>query len=225
VRPRTIAGMLIPSGGVGLGADGFGDDFSGDELGFSIKKFVKKAASKAGGGAAWVGKKAGSAIKYASLAPLKLALKAARGATKVLCNAPEIVLTAATAQAGVPMGKIKLFCRAVQVQNFGDIKAMLPSAVKVMAALAASGAVPGAGPALSVVTKLMKIPGLSGADPELQGAYLEEQLAGLYDSIGDDELRAAVLGEASPLATAGPALLLLAGAAVAGFGIYSKARR
>jgi hypothetical protein len=185
------------------------------DLGFSVKKAVKKGASGVKKG---VQKGVKVAVSIHTL-PLKLMLKAAVSISKVVCMAPKPALEAAAVAASVNVNLVPTFCHAVKIRNMGQIRGLLPPMIKMTAKLAATGAFPAAGPALQA---LKYIPGLSkfaGTDDGLEviDNLGEGDLDFALGSFLDDDEIADSLG--APGST--NALLLLGlMAAVGGVGLY-----
>lgn len=148
-----------------------------DRFGISFKKLAKgvgKGISKGAKGVAKGAKAVGKVAVSAALLPFKLAMaaviKLAIPLGRALCMAPPPILSVGAASAGVSMNVVPMFCTALNLRNMGEVRRLLPPVLKIAVKVAATGAVPGVGPALSairVVPGLKLIPGLkflAGAD-------------------------------------------------------------
>lgn len=170
----------------------------------------------------------GLAIKVLMMAVLPLAGK--------MCKVPENILKGGALAAGQDpdmfIEKFRLFCKAVKMRKFSDIRKFLPDVIQIAVKVAASAAVPGLGPALAVIRRIpgLKIPGLSGtlgdagamlgtpgADPvELIDSMSHAEIAWALNGLSNAELAAGL--DISP--KLGKALGLGVGVAALGTGLF-----
>ena len=181
----------------------------GPQLGFGFKSIgrgIKEGARGVGKGAAGVGKgavkvgKAGVAVgKFAvnlAALPLRYLLKAARSIGVTLCNAPPQVLEQAAIAANVDPKFLPLFCAAVRENKLGlgNVRRLLPPALKVASKMAAAGAFPPIVPALAVIKRIPFVNQLGGSGSDanadsanvlaVQRAMGALQIVALADHLG-----------------------------------------
>ena len=181
------------------------------QLGFGLKKFVKKAAKGAYkySGTKLVVKSNVALAKVSTklaLLPLKYLLKAAMVVGRTLCKAPMPVLQAGATAANVDPAFIPLFCLAVKENKFslGSVRRLLPPALKIAAKMAAAGMFPPIVPVLAVVKRMPyvgkfadagDVDTASAANPALQNAMRALEILALADHLGMlDEADAEAMG-------------------------------
>lgn len=255
IRPMTLRlsnfapdQELILSGGFGAPA------IDAVDLGFlkSVAKGIKKGVKATGKGVAKGATKVASGAKTgvktaAKVAiaiheiPLKLLISFSIRLGKVVCATPEPLLRVSATAAGVTYDVVPLFCKALQTRNMAQVRANLPSIIKLALKLAATTTVPGLAPALAVMKYtpgLSKFAGaplaasLGCADETYLGDWEEQQLANEIERMSDDDIAGALgvpveeFDDARPLSNkAGVAVLLGLSAIAIGAGAWGLSKR
>lgn len=136
------------------------------------KGFLKRVSSGIKKGV----KTAAKVVKKASLMPLKfmkdialkLLLQAALPLARAVCRLPSNVLRLGALSANVNPQKLPMFCKAVRLKNWNDVRALLPDAIKTAVKVSVTTSVPGLAPALTIaknIPGLRKYANLAGSDP------------------------------------------------------------
>ncbi len=197
---------------------------------------LKKVAKGIEKGAKKLAKVAIAPYKLIGKLALKLLMKAALPLARVMCKIPSALIQAGALAAGMSAGNAlqqrALFCKAVTMRKFSDIRRYFPDMLKIAIKVSATTSVPGLGPALMVAKR---IPGLSKvlkfAGP---GALGEPDPIELLDSMSYSQMHAGLSGISDAELAEGLGLwetkdtakVALAGGllALAGYGIYAATR-
>lgn len=175
-----------------------------DELGFSLRKIGKGIAKGAKSVGKGVAKGAKAAASVATL-PFRLAMQAVLKLTiplgRALCTVPKPILSAGATSASVNVNVVSMFCTALNLRNMDEVRKLLPPVLKIAVKVAATGAVPGVGPALAAIRAvpgLRLIPGLSFlAGTAVAGDPITATIDGFgaaLESISDADIAAAIDG-------------------------------
>jgi len=199
----------------------------------SVFKKIAKGIEK---GAKKVGKVAIAPYKIIGKLTLQVLMKAAIPLAKVICKVPVNLIQVGALAAGMDITdatqKRELFCKAVKVKKFSDIRKFFPDMLKIAIKVSATTSIPGLGPALMVakripgLSKILSFAGPGGvgdADPvELLDSLSYGEMAAGLAGISDDEL-AEGLGLWGSDDTV-QALTLVGLLAVAGGALYAATR-
>lgn len=165
-----------------------------------ISKGVKGAAKGVARGTKYAGQSFATTAKYGAKGVSRGVTEAAKATAKAaetlininkiifgkiafplaraMCSVPKPIVIVAAQQAGIDYQKALLFCNAVRAKNMGQIRALLPDALKISVKMAATNAVPGLGPILHTIQLIPSpiramIPGLS-----VLGGWQDDIIAG-----------------------------------------------
>jgi hypothetical protein len=145
------------------------------QLGFGFKSIgrgIKKGAKGVGRGVVKVGKTGYAVGKFSvnlAALPLKYLLKAARAIGVTFCKAPPRLLEQAAIAANVDPKFLPLFCAAVRENKLGlgNVRRLLPPALKMAAKMAAAGAFPPIVPALAIIKHIPFVNQLVGPESDV----------------------------------------------------------